>query len=131
MTMFRRTKIIATVGPASASAEMLGQLISAGVNVFRLNFSHGSAADHQAVAERIRTAAEQQQRTVAILADLQGPKIRIGKFRDGPVQLQAGDHFIIDVAMDEDDGQPSCRELTTRWWHSNGDIAKDGLLMVG
>jgi len=102
--MFRRTKIIATVGPASASAEMLGQLISAGVNVFRLNFSHGSAADHQAVAERIRTAAEQQQRTVAILADLQGPKIRIGKFRDGPVQLQAGDHFIIDVAMDEDDG---------------------------
>ncbi|MEE4249909.1 MAG: pyruvate kinase, partial [Alcanivoracaceae bacterium] len=102
--MFRRTKIVATIGPASAPEAMLGRLIAAGVNVFRLNFSHGSAEDHQAVAERIRAAADQQQRTVAILVDLQGPKIRIGKFRDGPIQLHAGDHFILDAAMDENAG---------------------------
>lgn len=104
--MFRRTKIVATIGPASAPQAMLDRLIAAGVNVFRLNFSHGTAADHQAVAERIRIAADQQQRTVAILADLQGPKIRIGKFRDGPVQLHAGDRFILDAAMDEEAGEP-------------------------
>lgn len=103
--MFRRTKIVATIGPASAPQAMLDRLIAAGVNVFRLNFSHGSAEDHQAVAERIRAAADQQQRTVAILADLQGPKIRIGKFRDGPIQLHAGDRFILDAAMDENAGE--------------------------
>src|SRR5690606_28993453 len=99
--MFRRTKIVATVGPASAGADMLARLIAAGVNVFRLNFSHGSGADHEAVARRIRAAADAQQRNVAILADLQGPKIRIGRFRDGPVTLNAGDEFVLDAALDE------------------------------
>ena len=104
--MFRRTKIVATVGPASAGADMLARLIAAGVNVFRLNFSHGSAADHQAVATRIRAAADACQCNVAILADLQGPKIRIGRFRDGPVMLQAGDEFVLDAGWDEDAGEP-------------------------
>ncbi|EKF73819.1 pyruvate kinase [Alcanivorax hongdengensis A-11-3] len=102
--MFRRTKIVATVGPASAPADMLDALIEAGVNVFRLNFSHGSADDHKAVARRIREAAENRQRHVAILADLQGPKIRIARFADGPVTLREGEPFTLDIQRDENSG---------------------------
>ena len=102
--MFRRTKIVATVGPASASAEMLDALIDAGVNVFRLNFSHGSAEDHQAVAQRIRNAARLRDRHVAILADLQGPKIRIARFAEGQVQLQEGEPFTLDIRLDDNAG---------------------------
>ncbi|MFN3713494.1 MAG: pyruvate kinase [Alcanivoracaceae bacterium] len=131
--MFRRTKIVATVGPASASADMLGCLIAAGVNVFRLNFSHGSAADHQMVAARIRAAADEQQRNVAILADLQGPKIRVGRFRDGPVQLLAGAPFILDAAMDELAGEPDRVGITYKELVSDcrvGDtlLLDDGLI---
>ncbi len=105
--MFRRTKIVATVGPACASEAMLAQLIDAGVNVFRLNFSHGNAAGHQAVAERIRAAAAAQQRSVAILADLQGPKIRIARFVDGEVCLANGAAFVLDAALADDAGDAS------------------------
>jgi pyruvate kinase len=131
--MFRRTKIVATVGPASASDAMLQCLIAAGVNVFRLNFSHGSGADHRLVAERIRRAAEQQQRNVAILVDLQGPKIRIGKFRDGPIMLRAGDRFILDAKMDENLGEPDRVGITYKALVSDchaGDVLllDDGLV---
>ena len=86
----RRTKIVATVGPASNSAEMLGKLIAAGVDVFRLNFSHGTHELHQAAYERIREAAKQAKRHVAVLADLCGPKIRAGKFEGGSIELVRG-----------------------------------------
>ena len=102
--MFRRTKIVATLGPASSDADLLARLIDAGVNVFRLNFSHGSADDHRAVAARVREQADAQARNVAILADLQGPKIRIARFRDGPVMLEPGQPFTIDTALDKDAG---------------------------
>ncbi|ASK35643.1 pyruvate kinase [Alloalcanivorax mobilis] len=102
--MFRRTKIVATVGPASAGPERLAALIEAGVNVFRLNFSHGSADDHRAVAEDIRRCASEQGRIVAVLGDLQGPKIRIARFRDGPVTLDNGAAFTLDTALDVDAG---------------------------
>jgi pyruvate kinase len=102
--MFRRTKIVATLGPASSDAGLLARLIDAGVNVFRLNFSHGSADDHRAVAARVREQADAQARNVAILADLQGPKIRIARFRDGPVMLEPGQPFTIDTALDKDAG---------------------------
>ncbi|MGB1203759.1 MAG: pyruvate kinase, partial [Alloalcanivorax venustensis] len=102
--MFRRTKIVATLGPASSGADLLARLIDAGVNVFRLNFSHGSADDHRAVAARVREQADAQARNVAILADLQGPKIRIARFRDGPVMLEPGQPFTIDTALDKDAG---------------------------
>ncbi|MGB1220011.1 MAG: pyruvate kinase [Alcanivoracaceae bacterium] len=102
--MFRRTKIVATVGPACASPEMLGALIRAGVNVFRLNFSHGDASSHLAIADAIRAAASQQNASVALLADLQGPKIRIGAFANGPVNLENGQAFILDAALDEHKG---------------------------
>ncbi|MBF5056335.1 pyruvate kinase [Alcanivorax sp. 521-1] len=102
--MFRRTKIVATLGPASSAADTLAALIDAGVNVFRLNFSHGGADDHRAVAARVREQADALGRTVALLGDLQGPKIRVARFRDGPVMLRAGEPFIIDTALDKDAG---------------------------
>ena len=81
----RATKIVATLGPASSSAEVLKKLMEAGVDVVRLNFSHGTAADHQARAQLVREVSKAAGREVAIMADLQGPKIRVGKFAEGKV----------------------------------------------
>jgi pyruvate kinase len=93
----RATKIVATLGPASSSPEVIGQLIEAGVNVVRLNFSHGSAEDHRARAEIVRAAADRLGVDVGLLVDLQGPKIRVGKFAQGKVTLASGDGFILDL----------------------------------
>ncbi len=86
----RRSKIVCTVGPASRTPEVLGELIDAGMNVARLNFSHGNHQDHAEVIARIRTAADERRRPIAILQDLQGPKIRVGKLLNGPVQIFGG-----------------------------------------
>ena len=96
--MLRSTKIVATLGPASSSPEALGALIAAGVDVVRLNFSHGTADDHRARARLVRELAQQHRRPVGILVDLQGPKIRVGKFADGKITLSKGDCFILDAA---------------------------------
>ena len=87
---FRRTKIIATQGPASASPEILDQLIAAGVDVFRLNFSHGSHESHAESFRLIKEAIARSGRHVAILGDLCGPKIRVGHFETGPIELVEG-----------------------------------------
>ena len=94
----RATKIVATLGPASSDPVMLENMIRAGVNVVRLNFSHGKAEDHVAMAARVREAAARVGREVAIMADLQGPKIRVGKFAEGKVQLQSGAPFVLDAS---------------------------------
>ncbi len=91
----RNTKIVATVGPASESDEILSRLIDAGVDVFRLNFSHGSYEKHAAVFERIRALASHAGRPVAVLQDLQGPKIRLGRFEKGSIEVKTGQRFII------------------------------------
>lgn len=91
----RRTKIVCTVGPAISSSEMIRRVLEAGVDVFRLNFSHGAPDEHRACVRRIRTAADDLGRPVAVLQDLPGPKIRIGTFRDGPVRLGAGERFTL------------------------------------
>ncbi len=96
--MSRHTKIVATLGPASSSPETLAALVKAGIDVVRMNFSHGTAADHKARAEGIRAAAAEQGRTIGILGDLQGPKIRVGKFENNKIQLSIGDSFILDAA---------------------------------
>ena len=96
--MLRSTKIVATLGPSSSSPEALGDLIAAGVDVVRLNFSHGTADDHRARAKLVRELAQQYRRPVGILVDLQGPKIRVGKFADGKITLTKGDNFILDAA---------------------------------
>ena len=93
----RRTKIIATLGPASASAERIGQLFQAGADMFRLNFSHGTHADHAARIATIRALEKKFARPIGILADVQGPKLRVGTFQSGRVQLQAGQQFVLDM----------------------------------
>jgi pyruvate kinase len=91
----RRTKIVATVGPASEKPEMLLRLMEAGVNVFRLNFSHGTQAEHQARIENIRETAKAAGRQPAIMIDLKGPEIRIGTFENGKIMLKEGDAFTL------------------------------------
>ncbi|MBR0559758.1 pyruvate kinase [Neokomagataea anthophila] len=93
----RRTRIVATLGPASSSPEMILSLAQAGVNVFRLNFSHGAHADHGERHAAIRAAEEKLGRPLAILADLQGPKLRVGVFENGPVFLKEGQRFRLDL----------------------------------
>ena len=95
--MQRNTKIVATLGPASSEREVLTRMIAAGVDVVRLNFSHGTVADHTARAALVRQVARELGRTVGIMVDLQGPKIRVGKFERGQVQLAKGDPFILDA----------------------------------
>jgi len=100
MTMLRRTKIVATLGPASSDQKVLEQMIRAGVDLVRMNFSHGSVQDHVKRAETVRAAAAVVGRTVGILADLQGPKIRVRKFENGKIVLNKDDLFILDAALD-------------------------------
>ena len=95
--MNRHTKIVATLGPASCAPETLEKLIRAGVDVFRMNFSHGSAQDHIDRAAHVRQIAATVGRPIGLLADLQGPKIRVGKFENGKINLKDGDKFILDA----------------------------------
>lgn len=95
--MLRKTKIVATLGPASSSEKMIARLIMAGVNVVRLNFSHGTAEDHINRTEIVRKIAANLGRPVGVLCDLQGPKIRIGKFEQGKITLKTGDLFRLDA----------------------------------
>ncbi len=101
--MLRSTKIVATLGPASSDAATLERMFLAGVDVVRMNFSHGSAEDHVRRAELVRQTCRKTGRTVGIMADLQGPKIRIGRFRDGKVNLMPGDAFVLDAEREVGD----------------------------
>ncbi|MBM4207370.1 MAG: pyruvate kinase [Gammaproteobacteria bacterium] len=98
--MLRRTKILATLGPATDKPGVLEELIKAGVDVVRMNFSHGSAQDHIDRALSVREASKKTGRRVGILADLQGPKIRIARFKDTKVYLQEGQDFALDINLD-------------------------------
>lgn len=97
MPSVRNTKIVATLGPASNSLEMIRKLYQAGVNVFRLNFSHGTYEDHAQAIQRIRTVEEEFGRPVAIMLDLQGPKLRIGNFQNTSIDLKVGQRFQLDL----------------------------------
>ena len=101
---FRRTKIVATLGPASSSPQVLEQLILAGMNVARLNFSHGTPEEHKARARLVRELAAKHDRHVALLGDLQGPKIRIAKFANKRIELQEGDEFRFSITHPRDAG---------------------------
>ncbi len=100
----RRTKIVATLGPSTTTPESIEELVIAGVDVVRMNFSHGSPEDHKERARLIHKFAKKHKRTVAILGDLQGPKIRIERFKDGKIFLNMGDTFILDVNLGRDEG---------------------------
>src|SRR5512147_300765 len=95
--MLRSTKIVATLGPASSDPAVLERMVRAGVDVVRLNFSHGTADDHRARATLVNEISRKTGRTVGIMCDLQGPKIRVGKFKDGKITLNKGDTFTLDA----------------------------------
>ena len=95
--MIRRTKIVATLGPACRDPKVLERMINAGVDVVRINFSHGTREEHIEYAELTRSLARSAGHAVGVLADLQGPKIRIGKFEKGKIVLKTGDEFILDA----------------------------------
>src|SRR5213596_2996019 len=93
----RSAKIVATIGPASAGGERLRALFDAGVDVFRLNFSHGTHEEHRARFAEIRQVESDTGRPIGILADLQGPKLRLGNFAGGKAEIVAGGHFRLDL----------------------------------
>ncbi|HEY0499072.1 MAG TPA: pyruvate kinase [Kutzneria sp.] len=97
--MSRRAKIVCTLGPATSTPEKMRDLVAAGMDVARMNFSHGSHADHKQVYDLVRTTAAESGRAVGILADLQGPKIRLGTFAGGPVEWRTGD--VVRVTVDD------------------------------
>jgi pyruvate kinase len=101
--MLRSTKIVATLGPASSDPAVLERMVLAGVDVVRLNFSHGTAQDHEDRAKLVKELATRTGRTVAILCDLQGPKIRVGRFKEGKVALEKGQKFVLDAGCEMGD----------------------------
>ncbi len=103
-TTHRRTKIVATIGPSSNEEKIIGRLLNAGVDVFRLNFSHGTREDHIQIARQIRRQAQHKGRYVGILGDLQGPKIRIANFSCGSINLQIGDPFQLSLTLGKNEG---------------------------
>src|ERR1700728_4047304 len=96
----RRTKIVATIGPASREPEVLARLVEAGMDVARLNYSHGSLDEHAETAQRVRDASSRAGRPVAILQDLPGPKLRIGSLKDGVAELSPGDRVTFECGAD-------------------------------
>ncbi len=125
--MLRRTKIVATLGPASNDSKVLEQMIRAGVDVVRMNFSHGTAQDHMGRAEKVRAAAAACGRTVGILVDLQGPKIRVGKFENDKIILNNGDTFILDAARTTP-GNQQCVGLDYK--ELPNDVSKGSVLLL-
>jgi pyruvate kinase len=103
--VLRRTKIVATLGPASSEPGVLARMIEAGLDVVRVNFSHGNAAEHKRQVELVRSLARKVGRAVGVLVDLQGPKIRIGRFREGKIKLVVGEKFVLDAECEMGDHQ--------------------------
>jgi len=125
--MLRRTKIVATLGPASSDQKVLEKMIRAGVDLVRMNFSHGSAEDHQKRAEVVRAAAEAVGRTVGILADLQGPKIRVRKFENDKIVLNNGDTFILDATLE---GLGNQQRVGLDYKELPRDVSKGSVLLL-
>jgi pyruvate kinase len=124
--MSRRAKIVCTMGPATSSQEQISALVDAGMDVARLNLSHGSRDDHLAVFNRVRAAAEASGRNVGILVDLQGPKIRLGWFPDGPVRLEAGAEFSITT----DDIPGTAAEASTTYQGLADDVRPGDRILI-
>lgn len=126
--MFRRTKIVATLGPATDDPKILDKLIEAGVDVIRLNFSHDPAEIHARRAEAARERAQAHGRHIGVLVDLQGPKIRIGKFKKAPIVLAEGEKFTLDADMALDAGTQECVGVTYKALPQ--DVARGATLLL-
>lgn len=126
--LLRRTKIIATLGPATDDPEVMFNIIQAGVNVVRLNFSHGSHEEHQRRIELVREAAKKCDRIVGILADMQGPKIRVANFKNDKVELEKGAKFTLDASLDSNAGTQESVGIDYK--ELPQDVAKDDILLL-
>jgi pyruvate kinase len=122
----RRAKIVCTLGPATATTQQLAELIDAGMDVARLNFSHGTHAEHSAVYDAVRQIAAERGRAVGVLADLQGPKIRLGRFASGPVVWAGGEHITITTAAYPGDHD----KVSTTYGCLASDVRPDDRLLV-
>ncbi|PZN35087.1 MAG: pyruvate kinase [Proteobacteria bacterium] len=126
--MHRRTKILATLGPATDNPQVLADLLRAGADVLRVNFSHGSAEAHTRRVQLVREAAERVGKWVAVLGDLQGPKIRIERFAEGKVLLNEGEPFALDVSLDPDAG--TAREVGVAYKKLPQDVRIGDVLLL-
>ncbi|WP_185236593.1 pyruvate kinase [Teredinibacter franksiae] len=126
--MYRRTKIVSTLGPATDEPGILEKLIIAGVNVVRMNFSHGSAEDHKERARHVRELCAKHNTYIAILGDLQGPKIRVARFAEGPIQLEIGDKFDLDASLDRDAGNK--KEVGIDYKELPRDVNPEDMLLL-
>ncbi len=124
----RRTKIVATLGPATDSDAAMEAIVRAGVDVVRLNFSHGDPDDHRQRLARLRAASERAGRCVGVLGDLQGPKIRIDRFQQGKVHLEEGASFALDAELDRDAGDATQVGLTYK--ELPADVVPDDILLL-
>ena len=122
----RRAKIVCTLGPASSSPETLRALVDAGMDVARLNLSHGGYADHEQAYLAVRRASDETGRAVAVLVDLQGPKIRLGRFASGPVTLAAGDELVVTT----EDVPGDAHEVSTTYAGLPGDVSAGDRVLV-
>jgi len=126
--MLRRTKIVATLGPATDDLKVLESLVVAGVDVVRLNFSHGSFEEQKFRADNIRKFAEKHDKAIGVLVDLQGPKIRTCKFKEGKVNLVEGDKFILDAELGDEEGTNERVGLTYK--RLPGDVVPGNVLLL-
>ncbi|MCH9770039.1 MAG: pyruvate kinase [Gammaproteobacteria bacterium] len=124
----RRTKIVATLGPATSSPKVIADIIRAGVNVVRLNFSHGTHLEHKNRIDTVRAEAAKQNRIVGILADLQGPKIRVASFVDHKVILNAGDNFVLDAGLENNAG--TCEKVGIDYKELPNDVSAGDFLLL-
>lgn len=122
----RRAKIVCTLGPASANPETLEQMIRAGMNVARLNFSHGTHEYHRGVFDLVRELSRDLKSPVSILQDLQGPKIRVGRFENGSIELIEGNEFVI--TMDDIEGNQE--RVSTTYKDLAGDVRRGDILLL-
>ncbi|HET8970226.1 MAG TPA: pyruvate kinase [Candidatus Nanopelagicales bacterium] len=122
----RRAKIVCTLGPATSTPEAIASLVDAGMDVARLNLSHGEYGEHERVYRLVRRAADDAGRGVGVLVDLQGPKIRLGSFSGGPVQLRAGEHFMI-TTEDRDGDSSGC---STTYDGLPGDVNAGDMILI-
>jgi pyruvate kinase len=128
ISLLRRTKIVATLGPATDDPAVLAEIVRAGVDVVRLNFSHGAVADHARRVELVRQAAREAGRYVGVLGDLQGPKIRIDRFSEGKVQLADGAEFTLDASLAVDAG--SARSVGIAYKKLPSDVFAGDVLLL-
>src|SRR5690606_36307919 len=129
----RRAKIVCTLGPATDSPERMRELVAAGMDVARFNLSHGSHEEHEQRYRRLRAAAALAGRNVGVLVDLQGPKIRLGRFESGPVDLRPGEHFTIttdDIAGDASRSSTTHTGLTSDVHPGDRVLIDDGRLAL-